>query len=221
MKYLNIVLPLGMIFFAPLATHAATIQIDDLSDKLSLIVDGTDHSVAPDARIANFVNRTSCGAVATCTLLVEMMSFDFTSALPSAVDFKQYTVMNGSSLDSHSISDVFFISGVSGSKIDHVTFFSIDVIRAIGELDNLTLPGGDISFRFDTTGYSASSFSPLVETMFYQDVFATVTKPGGVLFDTFQARSDVPEPGTVALVGLVITGLAASKLRQRGTSKAA
>ena len=221
MKYLNIVLPLGMIFFAPLAAHAAMIQIDDLSDQLSLIVDGKDHSVMPDARIANFVNRTSCGAVATCTPSIEMMSFDFTSALPSAVDFKQYTVMNGSSLDSHSISDVFFISGVSGSKIDHVTFFSIDVIRAIVELDNLTLSNGDMSFRFDTTGYTPSAFSPLLETKLYQTVFATETTPGGVRVDTFQARSDVPEPGTVALVGLVITGLAASKLRQRGTSKAA
>ena len=221
MKYLNFVLPLGMICFAPLVTHAATIQIDDLSDQLSLIVDGTNHSVVPDARIANFVNRTSCGAVATCTPSVEMMSFDFTSANPWAADFKQYTVMNGSSLDSHSISDVFFISGVRGSNIDHITFFSIDVIRAIGEFDNLTLVGGDISFRFDTTGYSASSFSPLLETMFYQDVFATVTTPGGALVDTFQVRSDVPEPGTLALVGLVITGLAANKRRQRGTSQAA
>ena len=221
MKYLNIVLPLSIICFAPLAAHAALIQIDDLSDQLSLIVDGTDHSVTPDARIANFVNRTSCGAVATCTVLVEMMSFDFTSAISWAADTRKYTVMNGSSLDSHSISDVFFISGVRGSNIDHVTVFSIDVIRAIGELDNLTLSNGDMSFRFDTTGYSALSFSPLVETMFYQDVFATVTTPGGVRVDTFQARSDVPEPSTVALVGLVITGLSASKLRQRSTSKAA
>ena len=221
MKYLNIVLPLGMICFAPLATHAATIQIDDLSDKLSLIVDGTDHSAMPDARIANFVNRTSCGAVATCTPSVEMMSFDFTSTNPWVADIRRFTVMNGSSLDSHSLSDVFFISGVKDTNIHHVTFFSIDLIRAIGELDNLTLAGGDISFRFDTTGYSESNFSPLVETMFYQDVFATATIPGGVRVDTYKARSDVPEPGTVALVGLVITGLAASKLRQRGTSKAA
>ena len=66
------------------------------------------------------------------------------------------------------------------------------------------------------------SYAEIGLVMSCQYFFGAISNiPGGMLVDTYQARSDVPEPGTVALVGLVITGLAASKLRQRGTSKAA
>ena len=166
------------------ALQASTIQIDDLTDTLVLIVDGKTIN-GNGGNINGYSNSINARGT-------EILSFVFTSTVAWAANTTQFTQMNG---PGEPASDLFLISGTQGSFLDVVNFLSDDA--------------GNVDTNPPPAGYTASSFNPVSESGNYQNVFQTVAAAGVV--DTYQVRSDAPssepEPSTFSLYGLGLGSL--------------
>jgi hypothetical protein len=154
------------------SAQASLIQIDDLTDTLVLYVDGVPVT-GNGGRISGYLN--------TYDGVTETLQFTFMSDVQSAVDFKQYTRMNG---DGEGPSDIFLITGTADSNLFDITFLSSD-------LPSVLVP---------PSGFDFSVYDPLVENGLYQTVFKLTP-------DEYQARSDIPEPSTCLMLGTGLLGL--------------
>lgn len=176
---------MGALLASPLflgTAQASLIQIDDLTDVVGLYVDN--NLITGDGgQISNYSNIVDTDGS-------EILSFTFESALPWNYDFHKYVLMNGRSEDASGPSDLFLIDGLAGSYSDHIQFISSDV------MDRL-----DPAFYGTLYPYTPWTTSPLIEN----DTYQTLIDTGA---DIYQARSDAPEPATLALLGLGFMGLA-------------
>jgi hypothetical protein len=175
--------------------QASTIQIDDLSDIPALIVDGVTIT-GNGGKISGYSNTFDPNT------LTEKLQFTFTSAVASGVNVMQYTRMNCTGCAEESLtggpSDIFLIQETAGSFNDTVTFLSSDTASVLAP----------------PTGFTASARDPLEENGQYQIVFRTMS--GATVVDEYQARSDVPEPATLALFAIGLGSLRLFRHRKAG-----
>jgi hypothetical protein len=176
------------------AAQASTIQIDDLTDVITVTVDGTTVPVtllpgASEAIMFTFVSSVNAGVTGT-------FSRDLLEASKGGVA---------------TISDRLRLEITQGSNIITVQFASDPDLARVPP-GSVSYTGIDEMLRFQDVLYFArptDTSSPFP--------MATVP-PDGVVIDTFQVRSDpeVPEPASLTLLGLGLAGLVARR-RQKKT----
>jgi len=173
-----------------MSAQAATFRFFDFSedpDIVTLFVNGqavTGNGTFSFGTISNFINQ-SFGFFGAG----ERMSFDYSFGTTSQASIV-YTVLNAEPEDPRFISDEFLLySGTDG--VFHVDFVSENNLTGVmaGLHPGLTLPTPTI----------------LPELAQFQEVGRITI--GGVLHDTFEVQSFVPEPASVALFGAGIIGL--------------
>ena len=192
-KWLPIIAVFGCVISG---AQASIIQIDDLTDTPVLKVD-TVTITGNGGNISGYSNTYDPNT------LTEKLQFTFTSALASAVNVMQFTRMNCTgcaeeSLTNFGPSDIFLVQTTVGSFNDTITFLSSDTASVLAP----------------PPGFTPSARDPLEENGQYQIVFRTMS--GANVVDEYQARSDVPEPATLALFAIGLGSLCLIRRRKVG-----
>jgi hypothetical protein len=174
--------------------HASIIRVDDSTDTITVTVDNT--AIA----IERLPNTT------------EAIRFTFTSTVVSSVTGSFSTdLIETTPRDPDNgglVSDRFFLQFTMGSPNIGVLFAS--------DPDISSVPPAQAQFDgfFENGGFQDVIFYRRIG--FEQPGIPTDERPAaGLLIDTFQVRSDVPEPATLALFGIGALALLGRRWRRR------
>jgi hypothetical protein len=195
MKWIKLFLLVAICGSVASNLQASIIQIDDLTDTLSLIIDGVTIT-GNGGKVSNYSNTFD---PATST---EKLQFTFTSTRKAGADLKLYARMICTGCPEESstggTSDLFLFVATKGSFQAAITFKSSDTSS------ELVPPAGYTRI---------ANTDPVEENGKYQILLTNVATDSDKIIDQYQARSDftppLPEPSTLFLFvgGLGCLGL--------------